>query len=54
MNVDLLDSNPAWWLYLLFALGTATVTISVWILFKRNPSVWSDFLENHNRVLADI
>ncbi|KAL4819769.1 hypothetical protein BDW67DRAFT_154099, partial [Aspergillus spinulosporus] len=39
MNVDVLESNPAWWLYMFFALGTAATTISVWILFKRNPNL---------------
>ncbi|KAL3435422.1 ankyrin repeat-containing domain protein [Aspergillus tetrazonus] len=54
MNVDLLDSNPAWWLYLFFALGTATVTISVWILFKRNPSVWYHGEEKENQAIPRI
>ncbi|KAL3428548.1 hypothetical protein BDV09DRAFT_181923 [Aspergillus tetrazonus] len=39
MNVNLLESNPAWWLYVVFAVGTAAMTISVWIVFKRDPDL---------------
>ena len=35
MNVDILESNPGWWIYVLFAVGTMTLTLGVWILFKR-------------------
>lgn len=35
MNVDILKSNPRWWIYILFALGTMILTLGVWILFKR-------------------
>ncbi len=39
MNVDILKSNPHWWLYLLFAAGTCTLTLGVWIAFKRYENV---------------
>jgi len=39
MNVDILASNPAWWIYLSVAGGTTTITLAVWILFKRNENV---------------
>lgn len=35
MNVDVLKSNPRWWIYILFAAGTMILTLGVWILFKR-------------------
>lgn len=34
MNVDVLKSNPRWWIYILFAAGTMILTLGVWILFK--------------------
>jgi hypothetical protein len=46
MNINLLESNPAWWLYAIFAAGTAGTTLSVWVIFKRNPDVWFGFLNN--------
>lgn len=39
MNVDILQSNPRWRLYLVFAAGTTTLTLVVWIAFKRNEEV---------------
>jgi hypothetical protein len=39
MNINLLESNPAWWLYAIFAAGTAGTTLSVWVIFKRNPDL---------------
>lgn len=39
MNVDILQSNPRWWLYLPFAAGTTTLTLVVWIAFKRSDDV---------------
>lgn len=35
MNVNILKSNPGWWWYVVFALGTMILTLGVWILFKR-------------------
>ena len=35
MNVDILKSNPGWWIYVLFAVGMMILTLGVWILFKR-------------------
>lgn len=35
MNVDILKSNPGWWIYIIFAAGTMILTFGVWILFKR-------------------
>lgn len=35
MNVDILKSNPGWWIYVIFALGTMILTLGVWILSKR-------------------
>lgn len=35
MNVDILKSNPRWWIYVLFAVGMMILTSGVWILFKR-------------------
>ena len=35
MNVDILKSNPGWWIYIIFAAGTMILTLGVWILFKR-------------------
>ena len=35
MNVDVLKSNPRWWICILFAAGTMILTLGVWILFKR-------------------
>ncbi|CAI7640895.1 unnamed protein product [Penicillium bialowiezense] len=34
MNIDILASNPSWWLYIPFAAGTIILTLAVWILFK--------------------
>ncbi len=39
MNVDILESDPGWWWYLVFAGGTSTLTLGVWIAFKRNENV---------------
>ncbi|KAL4744377.1 hypothetical protein BDW72DRAFT_188654 [Aspergillus terricola var. indicus] len=50
MNINLLESNPAWWLYVVFAAGTVVMTLSVWIIFKRNPGL-EDKLETHFRWL---
>ena len=35
MNVDVLEANPPWWWYAVFAIVTLGLTISVWIIFKR-------------------
>ncbi|KAK4243222.1 hypothetical protein C7999DRAFT_18406 [Corynascus novoguineensis] len=34
MNVDVLASNPAWWIYVPFAIGTMLLTLVVWLCFK--------------------
>ncbi|KAH6888428.1 hypothetical protein B0T10DRAFT_488158 [Thelonectria olida] len=34
MNVDVLESNPPWWIYLPLALGTSFLTLVVWLTFK--------------------
>ncbi|RDW58630.1 hypothetical protein BP6252_13106 [Coleophoma cylindrospora] len=34
MNVDILKSNPSWWLYIPFAAGTAVLTLLVWLAFR--------------------
>ncbi|KAH6962424.1 hypothetical protein BKA56DRAFT_174480 [Ilyonectria sp. MPI-CAGE-AT-0026] len=34
MNVDVLKSNPSWWWYIPFAIGTMLITCTVWIIFK--------------------
>jgi uncharacterized BrkB/YihY/UPF0761 family membrane protein len=39
MNIDLLKGNPPWWWYLVFMFGTLSVTMFVWIIFKRFPDV---------------
>ncbi|KAK2780710.1 Ankyrin-2 [Onygenales sp. PD_12] len=39
MNVNVLADNPAWWLYIPFALGTVVLSLTVWVLFKRNPKL---------------
>ncbi|KAL2871034.1 ankyrin repeat-containing domain protein [Aspergillus lucknowensis] len=36
MNVDILESNPSWWLYLPFAGGMILLTMAIWIVFKRD------------------
>ncbi|KAL9079796.1 MAG: hypothetical protein Q9157_001368 [Trypethelium eluteriae] len=35
MNVDVLAMNPPWWWYLVFAVATLGLTLTVWIVFKR-------------------
>ncbi|KAL2069546.1 hypothetical protein VTL71DRAFT_14225 [Oculimacula yallundae] len=35
MNINVLTSNPQWWWYLVFAGITTTITLSVWLIFKR-------------------
>ncbi|KAL4867794.1 hypothetical protein BDV12DRAFT_170852, partial [Aspergillus spectabilis] len=42
MNVDILESNPPWWLYLPLAGGTILLTLTVWIIFKRNSELEDD------------
>ncbi|PGH18267.1 hypothetical protein AJ79_00606 [Helicocarpus griseus UAMH5409] len=39
VNVNILANNPPWRLYILFALGTTAISLSVWIMFKRNPTL---------------
>ncbi|KAL5335196.1 cora-like Mg2+ transporter protein-domain-containing protein [Aspergillus crustosus] len=39
MNVDVLESNPPWWLFLPLAGGTMLITLAVWIVFKRNSEL---------------
>ncbi len=39
MNVDILDPPPPWWWYLPLAVGTMFLTVSIWIVFKRNETV---------------
>ncbi|KAF2807556.1 uncharacterized protein BDZ99DRAFT_465386, partial [Mytilinidion resinicola] len=39
MNIDLLKSNPGWWWYLPFAVGTMILTFTVWIIFKRSENL---------------
>ncbi|KAK4232843.1 hypothetical protein C8A03DRAFT_19953 [Achaetomium macrosporum] len=34
MNVDVLASDPPWWIYIPFALGTMVLTLAVWLTFK--------------------
>lgn len=34
MNIDILASNPAWWIYVASATGTVLLTSTVWIAFK--------------------
>ncbi|KAK4232873.1 hypothetical protein C8A03DRAFT_19934, partial [Achaetomium macrosporum] len=34
MNVDVLASDPPWWIYIPFALGTMLLTLAVWLIFK--------------------
>ncbi|KAK4250514.1 hypothetical protein C7999DRAFT_28850 [Corynascus novoguineensis] len=34
MNVDVLASDPAWWIYVPFALGTMLLTLAVWLIFN--------------------
>ncbi|CEL09027.1 hypothetical protein ASPCAL12170 [Aspergillus calidoustus] len=38
MNVDILESNPPWWLYIPLAGGTIVLTMTVWMIFKRDSS----------------
>ncbi|KAK4123005.1 hypothetical protein N657DRAFT_645721, partial [Parathielavia appendiculata] len=45
MNVDVLASDPPWWIYIPFALGTMLLTLVVWLTFKcSNVSLTSRFL----------
>lgn len=39
MNVNVLDPPPPWWWYLPIAAGTMFLTVTVWIIFKRNETV---------------
>ncbi|RSM07225.1 hypothetical protein CEP52_005339 [Fusarium oligoseptatum] len=39
MNVNVLESNPPWWIYLPFAFSTLGLTMIVWLTFKRYPSI---------------
>ncbi|KAI0003433.1 hypothetical protein F4779DRAFT_621915 [Xylariaceae sp. FL0662B] len=39
MNVDILASNPPWWLYVPFATGTFLITSTIWIVFKRDQEL---------------
>jgi Mg2+ and Co2+ transporter CorA len=39
MNIDLLASNPAWWIYVVFAVATMALTMLAWIIFKWNEDV---------------
>lgn len=39
MNVNVLESNPPWWIYIPFAVVTLGLTMVVWLTFKRYPSV---------------
>ncbi|KAL3478816.1 ankyrin repeat-containing domain protein [Aspergillus californicus] len=39
MNVNVLESNPPWWLYIPLAVGTMLLTMTVWIMFKRNSAL---------------
>ncbi|KAI8716724.1 hypothetical protein NCS52_00966700 [Fusarium sp. LHS14.1] len=39
MNVNVLESNPPWWIYLPFAFSTLGLTMVVWLTFKRYPSI---------------
>jgi Mg2+ and Co2+ transporter CorA len=39
MNINLFEANPAWWWYLVFAFGTLSLTLFIWIIFKRFPDV---------------
>ncbi|KAK3900984.1 ankyrin repeat-containing domain protein [Staphylotrichum tortipilum] len=39
MNVDVLDPPPPWWWYAPVAVGTMFLTVSVWIVFKRNETL---------------
>ena len=41
MNIDILASNPSWWLYIPFAAGTIILTLAIWILFKTKKGVSS-------------
>jgi hypothetical protein len=34
MNIDVLASNPHWWLYIPFAIVTVLLTLVVWLIFK--------------------
>ncbi|MCJ1468852.1 Ankyrin-2 [Pseudocyphellaria aurata] len=39
MNVNILQSNPSWWIYLPFAVGITILTLIVWIAFKRSENL---------------
>ncbi|KAJ5350414.1 hypothetical protein N7541_008141 [Penicillium brevicompactum] len=39
MNIDILASNPSWWLYIPFAAGTIILTLAIWILFKTKKGI---------------
>ncbi|WAO92072.1 Hypothetical protein NCS54_00956500 [Fusarium falciforme] len=51
MNVNVLESNPPWWIYLPFAFATLGLTMVVWLTFKRYPSI-EDKAERVFRKLA--
>jgi hypothetical protein len=34
MNIDILSSNPPWWIYIPFAVVTTLLTLAVWLIFK--------------------
>jgi Mg2+ and Co2+ transporter CorA len=39
MNVDVLKANPPWWWYIVFAVVTLGLTITVWVIFKSYRNV---------------
>ncbi|KAI1075649.1 hypothetical protein F5B20DRAFT_558890 [Whalleya microplaca] len=50
MNVDILASNPPWWLYLPFAIGTFLLAFTIWVIFKRDQDVFTAF---HSQFFTD-
>ncbi|KAH8672253.1 cora-like Mg2+ transporter protein-domain-containing protein [Ilyonectria robusta] len=52
MNVDILESNPYWWWYIPFAVGTMLITATVWIIFKLNPHLEDKIEKEFRRLIC--
>lgn len=45
MNVDILEKKTSWWWYLIFAVLTMSLTLTVWIIFKKSLDVRITFFD---------
>ncbi|GIC88089.1 ankyrin-2 [Aspergillus udagawae] len=50
MNIDVLKSNPSWWLYIPFAAVTTLLTLAVWLTFKYNSNLEESIERGFNRL----